>query len=82
MHGRIKKVTNEIVVVVTSADFGYCKPFAIADATEYVAEAYPGERWEYVDVDLDKYNAWSVRFSAQTPGPNASRTNDPDWGAT
>jgi len=81
MHGRVKKVTNELIVIVTSDDLGYTKQDAILDAAEYVAENHPGERWEFVDVDLDKYNAWSLRYSRK-PSTDERRTQGPDWTAS
>ena len=80
MHGRIKSATNELTIVVTSDDLSYSKFDAISDASVSVAETYPGEKWERVDVDLDKYNAWSVRYRRAEPGPNESRAAGPDWG--
>ena len=79
MHGRIKSATNELTIVVTSDDLGYTKQDAIADAAEYVAKIHPCERWEFIDVELDKYNAWSVRYRRQAPGPNERRTIGPSW---
>ena len=82
MHGRIRKVTNELTIVVTSDDLSYTKRDAIQDANEYITENYPGEHWDILDVELDKYNVWSVRYRRAERGPNESRTAGPDWGAT
>ena len=79
MHGRIKSVKNELTIVVTSDDFGYTKRDAIADANEHFAENYPGEVWERVDVELDKYNAWSVRYRRVKGDPRDKRTDGPEW---
>ena len=79
MHGRIKSATNELTIVVTSDDLGYRKSDAIADAEEYISENHPGEGWERLDVELDKYNAWSVRYRRN--GIRAyKRINGPAWG--
>ena len=80
MDGRIKKVTNELTIVVTSDDFGYTKQDAIKDADEYLLLNYPDQNWWSLDVELDKYNAWSVRYRRQAPGPNEQRRQGPDWG--
>ena len=81
MHGRIKSAQVEITVVVTSDDLSYTKRNAIADAGEYIAENHPGELWERLDAELDKYNVWSVRYRRAGRGPNESRTAGPDWSA-
>jgi len=70
MHGRIKSAQVEITVVVTSDDLSYTKRDAIQDAGEYIAENHPGELWERLDAELDKYNVWSVRYRRTWAGPN------------
>jgi len=70
MHGRIRKVTNELTIVVTSDDLSYTKRDAIQDANEYIAENHPVETWLLLDVELDKYNVWSVRYRRTWAGPN------------
>ena len=82
MYGRIKSAVVELTIIVTSDSFGYTKLDAIADADEYLAENYPGEAWERIDEELDKYNAWSVRYQRHVPRPNDKRTNGPSWGAS
>ena len=82
MHGRIRKVTNELTIVVTSDDLSYTKQDAIKDADEYLLLNYPDQNWWSLDVELDKYNAWSVRYQRAERGPNESRSTGPDWGAT
>jgi len=71
---------NELMVTAASDDANYSKQKAVADANEHVAEYYPSEQWEFVDVDIDRRGNWSVRYRRIAPGPNAKRLNGPAWG--
>lgn len=86
MHGRIKSVAVELTIVITSDDLGYTKRDAIVRADEYVAENYPGEQWDRIDEELDKYNAWSVRYERSQVGHRdrlfKGEGFGPDWGAS
>jgi len=81
MKTNIEAVHQELSITVQSDDITFCTNDARRAAAQYILDNHHGEGWLYLDIGLDNYDRYTVRYrrEPQEADPRDKRTDGPDW---